>query len=421
MNLDKMTRRTVLKGIGATIPLPYFSSLAGDLKPQNPNTTKRLVSICIEYGFNRGSINPEKAGPMTFNQYSKPFEQHKDTFSLFAGMDHPGVGGGHAATATMLNGTKKQLTGGDLRKMESFDVNLANKFGGDTRFPLIVCGNGSPVSFNRRGISYPKVPSPERLFAQLFQKDTDKVIAQKKLDFNDDKSILDAVLGDARSLKRKLNKEDNEKLEEYLGAVRDAEVKVATSSAWLDIPKPKAKTDPFQTEGDMPHQFILFYEVMALALQTNSSKFITFHQGGGNGFLPVEGVDTAYHTLTHHGHKPERLKQLRLIDNWRYKHLAHFISLLKKYKDADNRPLIDTTAVLFGSGMSDASTHSSVNNPVMLMGGKFKHGNYHVLPNGKQGKKDTAYSNLLVTLQNSFGVEDDKFSTSNGDLNHILT
>ena len=63
MNLDKMTRRTVLKGIGATIPLPYFSSLAGDLKPQNPNTTKRLVSICIEYGFNRGSINPEKPAP----------------------------------------------------------------------------------------------------------------------------------------------------------------------------------------------------------------------------------------------------------------------------------------------------------------------------------------------------------------------
>ena len=184
-----------------------------------------------------------------------------------------------------------------------------------------------------------------------------------------------------------MNKEDNQKFQEYLGAVRDAEVKVATSSAWLDIPKPKAKVNPFQTEGDMPHNFILFYEVMALALQTNSSKFITFHQGGGNGFLPVEEVDTAYHTLTHHGHKPERLKQLRLIDNWRYKHLAHFIGLLKKYKGDDNRPLIDTTAVLFGSGMSDASTHSSVNNPVMLIGGKFKHGNYHVCPMANKVKK----------------------------------
>ena len=111
---------------------PTFPPLAGDQKPQNPNATKRLVTVCVEYGFNRGSINPEKAGPMTFNQYSKPFAAHKDTFTLFAGMDHPGVGGGHAATSTMLNGTKKQLTGGDLRKMESLDVKLANKFGGDT-------------------------------------------------------------------------------------------------------------------------------------------------------------------------------------------------------------------------------------------------------------------------------------------------
>lgn len=418
MYFNKINRRAALKAIGATIPLPYFSSLAGDKKSSGVN--KRLVSICVEYGFNRGSINPEKAGKMTFNQYSKPFEAHKDTFTLFSGLDHPGVGGGHAATSTMLNGTKKQLTGGDLRKMESFDVKLANKFGQDTRFPLLCCGGGSPVSFNTRGIPYPKVPSPDRLFSLLFQKDTDKIIAKKKQNFADDKSILDAVLGDARSLKRKLNKEDNLKFEEYLGAVRDAEIKVGKSRSWLDIPKPKPKKDPFQYDGDTPHSFVLFYEIMALALQTDSTKFITFQMGGGNGFLPVEGVDTAYHSLTHHGHRPDRLKQLRLIDNWRYQHLSHFLTLLKKYKDSDNRPLIDSTAVLFGSGMADASTHSSVNNPVMLMGGKFKHGNYHVMTNGKNGTKDTAYSNLLVSLQNSFGVDKDSFSTSNGDLNHLL-
>lgn len=418
MYFDKINRRVALKALGATIPLPYFSSLAGDKTSSNSN--KRLVSICVEYGFNRGSINPGKAGQMSFNQYSKPFAPHRNTFSLFSGMDHPGVGGGHATTSTMLNGTKKQLTGGDLRKMESFDVKLANKYGQDTRFPLLCCGGGSPVSYNSRGIPYPKVPSPDRLFSLLFQKDTEKEIAKKKLNFADDKSILDAVLGDARSLKRKLNKEDNEKFEEYLGAVRDAEVKVGKSRSWLDITKPKPQKNPLINDGDIPHSFILFYEIMALALQTDSSKFITFQMGGGNGFLPVEGVDTAYHSLTHHGHRPERLKQLRLIDNWRYQHLAHFLTLLKEYKGSDNRPLIDTTAVLFGSGMSDASTHSSVNNPVMLMGGNFKHGNYHVLSNGKKGTKDTSYSNLLVSLQNSFGVEKDSFSSSNGDLNHLL-
>lgn len=418
MRFSKISRRIALKAIGATIPLPYFTSIAGDKSPTNNN--KRLVSICVEYGFNKGSIYPDTPGKMTFNNYSKPFEIHKDFFTLFAGLDHPGVGGGHGVTSTMLNGTKKQMTGGDLRKMESFDVKLANQLGQDTRYPLICCGNGSPVSFNSRGIPYPKVPSPERLFSLLFNKETEKVISGKKRDFADDKSILDAVLGEARNLKKKLNKEDNEKFEEYISAVRDVEIKLGKSRSWLDIPKPKAPNDPFKTDEGVPHEFELFYEIIALALQTDSTKFITFQMGGGNGFLPVEGVDTAYHSLTHHGHRPEYLKQLRFIDNWRYQHLAHFISLLKKYKDSEHRPLINSTVVLFGSGMADASTHSSVNNPVMLMGGNFKHGNFHVLSDGKNGTKDTAYSNLLVSLQNSFGLAEDSFATSNGDLNHLL-
>ncbi len=419
MNSSKISRKTGLRALGSFIPLPYFASLNGDEKESQHN--ERLVCVCTEYGFNRGSIIPEKTGELSFNEYSRPLEKHKNELSLFAGLDHPKVGGGHAVTATMLNGVKREQTLNDMTKMESFDVKLAKKFGGETRFPLLCCGNGSPVSYNTRGIAFPKSPSAERLYSTLFEMEGKNEIAYKKALYSDNKSILDAILSDAKNLQKKLNTQDNQKLDEYFHSVRDIELKIKSRRSWIDIPKPKVKINPFQSDNELAHEYQLFYEVMALALQTESSKFITFQMGGGNGFLPVEGVDTSYHKLTHHGHREERLRQLRLIDQWRYKHLSHFISLLKKYKDSMGQPLLDTTAIVFGSGMADASGHSSVNNTVLLVGGAFKHGQFHKVPDGKEGRADTSYSNLLVTVQNSFGIEKDHFSSSNGNLNHLLT
>jgi hypothetical protein len=164
----------------------------------------------------------------------------------------------------------------------------------------------------------------------------------------------------------------------------------------------------------------MHYEVMTLALQTDSTRFMTFQMPGGNGFLPIDGVTIAYHTLTHHGQNPEKLSQLQLVDQWRLQQFSRFLDLLKSTKDADNRSLLDTTIVLFGSGMADASVHSNRNTPILVAGGGLKHGRHHRLPNGEKGTVDTALCNLYVTLAQQFGIEVDKFSTSNGDLNHLL-
>ena len=189
------------------------------------------------------------------------------------------------------------------------------------------------------------------------------------------------------------------------------------------MPKPEAPRNPFKAagrEGTPPHDNELHYEVITLALQSDSTRFITFQMPGGNGFLPIDGVTIAYHTLTHHGQNPEKIAQLKLVDQWRLQQFSRFLDLLKSTTAADNRPLLDTTVVLFGSGMADASVHSSRNTPILIAGGGLKHGQHHRLPNGEKGSADTALCNLYVTLAQQFGLEVDSFSTSNGNLNHLL-
>jgi hypothetical protein len=132
-------------------------------------------------------------------------------------------------------------------------------------------------------------------------------------------------------------------------------------------------------------------------------------------------VTIAYHTLTHHGQNPDKLAMLKLVDQWRLQQLSRFLDLLKSTKDAGDRPLLDSTVVLFGSGMADASVHSNRNTPILVAGGGLKHGQHHKLPSGEKGAADTALCNLYVTLAQQFGIETDKFSTSNGNLNHLLS
>ncbi|WDE96495.1 DUF1552 domain-containing protein [Lentisphaera profundi] len=419
----EINRRRFLAGSGALIPLPFMASLecAAGKKKASSAVTKRFVCIAPEYGIHRSSLIPEKTGPLSqLPKYAQCLNAHRREFSIFSGIDHPMVGGGHAATSTLLNGMKKSLCGGDLKKMLTLDMYLADKFGRDTRFPLLTVGNGSPVTFNNKGVAVPTITSPEKLFAQVFQQDNPKEIKKREQSLNQDLSILDDLVDDAKFLGKGLDKTDREKFEEYLTSLRETEKRLHQEKQWLYKDKPKTEYKPFEQAQEMdepPHRNDLFLDIMALALQTDSTRFITFQMPGGNGFLPVEGVNTAYHTLTHHGHRPERVDQLSLIDQWRYQQMAKFIDKLKKMKDGEGRPLLDTTLLMFGSGMSDASNHSSKNNSILFAGGRLKHGKHHAL----KGTKDGVISNLYVTCLNYFGIRENSFATSRGNLNHLLS
>ena len=126
-----------------------------------------------------------------------------------------------------------------------------------------------------------------------------------------------------------------------------------------------------------PYNTSVMYELMALALQANLTNVITFGHPGGNRLFPFDGITYGYHSLTHHGKRPDLLKELTIIETFYTKQFAGFLDLLKKNKDSEDRPLLDSTVVMFGSGMGNASSHSSRNLPVMVTGGGLKGGNHH--------------------------------------------
>ena len=167
-----------------------------------------------------------------------------------------------------------------------------------------------------------------------------------------------------------------------------------------------------------PYNTPVMYDLMVLALQTQSTNVITFGHPGGNRLFPFEGIELGYHSLTHHGKRPDLLRQLTIIELYYTRQFARFLDRMKETKDADGRPLLDSTAVLFGSGMGNASSHSSRNLPILLAGGGFKTGEHHRFE--RTGRDGRPLCDLFVSILQQLGVEADQFSTSKGNLNHLI-
>ena len=168
-----------------------------------------------------------------------------------------------------------------------------------------------------------------------------------------------------------------------------------------------------------PYNTSVMYDLMVLALQTNSTNVICFGHPGGNRLFPFEGITLGYHSLTHHGKRPELLKELSIIERFYAKEFSAFLGKLKEAHDTDGRPLLDSTAVLFGSGMGNASSHSSRNLPVLLAGGGFRHGNHHRFE--RHQRDGRPLGDLFVSILQQFEIEQDQFSNHGGNLNHLLT
>ena len=426
---EQIDRRHFLRGAGVGLALPMLESwraqtFAADAAPTRTTQTRRFVCVAPDYGIYPGGFFPEQAGrdyamPATL----KALEHHRSDISIFSRLDHPGVGGGHGCSRTLLNGVMANHIAGDRRQLQSLDQVIARQIGMDTRFPALVTGKGAPISYTAAGIPVPSVTDPDRFVNLLFVDDDAKVKARERQALGDNASILDVLLDDSRSLQRQLAAQDRVKLDEYLTAVRETERKLMRRKDWIDIPKPKAKA-PKQDEDDYdqtgyPYDMALFFEVIVLALQTDSTRVLVYQMPGGNRLFPFDGVTMGYHTLTHHGKDPEKSQQIQIIDSYYLTQLAGFIDRLKKTPDQQGQSLLDSTVVMFGSGMGNASSHSSRDLPVLLAGGGLRHGSHHVFP--KDGKKGTPLCNLYVTLLQQFGIESDRFASSSGDLNHLLT
>lgn len=413
------TRRKFLQAAGVSLALPTLESLSAAEQTKSDGPPQRMVCIGNEFGMYPGAFWPKSFGrDYELTPLLQPIAPIRNDLTIFSHLDH-GLKGGHFAVHTYLTGVKAA----DARNRPdggiSLDQRAAEFVGSATRFPSLTIGSesglhgGCQMSWTRTGTRVPPVPGPRELFRGLFVQDNAAARAAAIDRIALQKSILDAVLDQAATLKKRLNQPDRQKLDEYFSSVRDVEQKLKLDQHWQNMPKPKAPIDEPQNQGltrDLP----LIYDLIVLALQTDSSRVATVEVGGSFAARDL-GIKKGYHSLSHHGKAKDNIDQLVQIELYQMEQFARFVSRLKEIHEPDsNGSLLDNTMVLMGSGMGNANSHTNSDLPILLAGGGFRHGEFKQYP--ADGNKRVPLCNLYVSMLQQFGVETDQFGTSTGTL-----
>ncbi|MDG2224090.1 MAG: DUF1552 domain-containing protein [Rubripirellula sp.] len=418
MSKSNASRRQFLRASGVAIALPTLESLSARGETAG-RPAVRLVCVGNEFGMYAPSFWPKQVG----RDYELPsllrsLADQRDQFSIFSHLDH-GLKGGHFAVHTFLTGVKAQEAKAMPDGGISLDQRAAEHVGSQTRFPSLTIGSegglhgGCRMSWTRSGTRVPPIGGPRELFRKLFVNENElaKQAASDRIAMQG--SILDAVLGDAKSLSRRLNPSDNQKLDEYLSSVRDVEAKLNLDRHWQKIPKPMAAIKEPKDEGltrDLPK----IYDLVALALQTDSTRVATLEVGGSFAASDL-GIRKGYHGLSHHGHVPESIELLVQIERYQVEQYARFLHKLASIRQPESdQTLLDSTMALFGSGMGNANSHTNADLPIVLAGGGFQHGKHVEFP--QDSKRRIPLCNLFVSMLQQFGVETDAFGTSTGTL-----
>ena len=388
-------------GLGLALPWLESSAMADAPRP------RRLVCVGNHLGFYPGNFFPQDIGKdYTPTSTLKPLDQHRNDLTVFSNLDHE-LNGGHGAVHGFLTSIKKNEAEGFPAKNISLDQAAAEHVGSATRFPSVNTGiyKGTDMCWTRAGVHVPPVSNPAALFRALFVNlpATEREIERTRLQYRG--SVLDALRDSANALNRNLNAADRNKLDQYLTSVRDVERRLQMSKQWIDQPKPKSPIDEvLDEERQHLDEVALFYDLMALALQTDSTRVTTLETGMG--FRTSELDLDGYHGISHHGKAPGRIDQLKVVESFLTTQLSSFMDRLKEAR------IFEDTLVVFGSGMSDASSHSNRNLPVLLAGGGVKHQGHLICP--AEQHKRVPLSNLWLSVLQWFGSESDRFGRSTG-------
>ena len=407
MNLHSIDRRSFLQGVGVALALPMLESRARGAQPQRP---RRILAIGNHLGFYPQAFFPKEAGAdYVSSQTLKNIEKHRKDFTVFSNLDD-GAHGGHSGVHAFLSGgIRKEESGGFPEKNISLDQVAAEHCGSTARFPSITAGlrEGTDMCWTRTGVRIPPVNNPARLFEALFVQSSkaERDVERKRLGHRG--SVLDALRNSAKSLHGNLNNADRDKLDQYLTSVRDVERRLQMSEAWLDKPKPKPGIDPIADEERMHiEELPLFFDLLTLALQTDSTRVATFEIPIGFTTSDLDNVTSGYHGLSHHSKGENKLEQLKVVEDYIFTQVNRLFDGLQEAK------IFNDTLVVMGSGMSDGSKHSNKDLPVLLAGGGLKHQGHVVCPVDKH--KRVPLSNLWLSSLQWFGVERERFGKSNG-------
>ncbi len=416
MNLaaSPISRRAFLRGAGVSLALPFLDAMWPQrLRAAEARAPKRLVAVCTSLGIYGPALFPQQAGrDYTPSAYLELIKDYRDDFTVFSGLSHPDQSGadGHSSEMTWLTSARHPGLGG-FRNTISLDQFVAEKIGVETRYPSLTLGtNNISQSYTRSGVMIPAETRPSLVFAKLFIDGTPEEIGRQMKKLREGRSIMDTVGAEAKRFGQRIGAADRDKLDEYFTSVREMEQRLAKAEDWVQKPKPKidaTKPTDIAENNDIIGRLQLLFELVPLALQTDSTRLITILVQGRGDVPPVPGVSIDHHNLSHHGQDPEKIRQLELIEKAEMAAVGKLLGALKQ-KTEGGTPLLDNTMVLFGSNLGNANSHDWRNLPILLAGGGFKHGQHLAF----DAKNNVPLCNLYVQMLQRMGMETDRFGSS---------
>ena len=415
----KLHRRSLLRAAGVALALPLMDAIVPKRargQEANAKTPQRMVCINTPLGVHPAYFFPKQTGrDYELSPYLEVFRDFREQFTVISGLSHPDVGPSHDSNQSFLTSAPHPERRAGFKNSISLDQFAAEHLFGQTRFATLPLScEGSGLAWTKSGAPVPTDSWPSGVFAKLFLEGRpDEVQAQARR-LADGQSVLDAVRAQAKQLEKSIGAGDREKLEEYFTSIRELEQRLAQAEAWSKKPKPKIdakQPQDIRNSADLVGKTRLWFDLIHLALQTDSSRLVTLQLLGTSSVPPIQGVSQGHHDLSHHGQDPLKIAQLKVLELEKMKTLLTFFQQLRDTKE-EGESLLDRTTVFFSSNLADASKHSVKNMPVLLAGGRFNHGQHLAFDENK----NPPLCNLFVSMLQQMGIPADKFGSSTGTL-----
>jgi Protein of unknown function (DUF1552) len=440
--MKPMSRRTILRGLGTAISLPWLEAMTPLAKAAGPAEAvpRRMAFFYVPNGVHMADWTPKGTeSALKLPDILQPLAPFQEDLLVLTGLTQDGAfahgdgGGDHARSlASFLTGTHPLKTAGiGIKAGVSVDQLAAATIGKSTRFPSLElgidrgaqagncdsgysCAYSSNISWRSESTPMAKEINPqlvfERLFAGQLSHETTEAKAKREAYR---KSILDFALEDAKQLRGKLGQVDRQKVDEYLSSVRELETRFARVDKTVAIDL-KGVKQPTGIPRDNQEHIRLMFDVLALAFQTDSTRISTFvyaNEGSTKSYKFI-GVPEGHHDLSHHGKDPEKQAKVKKINIYHIEQFAYFLAKLRSMREGQGT-VLDHSMIVYGSGISDGDRHNHDDLPILVAGkggGTIKGGRHLIYP------KSTPLNNLYVSMLDRVGMPGSKLGDSTAAL-----
>lgn len=440
MGRHSLNRRTLLRGAGAALGLPWMEAMAAPAGGSKPPV--RMAALYMPNGVHPDMWTPEgDKRDFKLSPTLSPLADLQDQLLVLTNLWNPGsVGGdGHyvkisgwltCTTVTKTLGVDVSCNGvsmdqlavqkaGRQTPIASMELGIAPVTTGVDKNVGYTRVYGSHISWASATSPLARELNPQLAFERLFRAGNGQGDGAK-----DEALLLDRVLTDAKELRQKLGGADRQRLDEYLSVVRSLEDRLERAaspeqSKW----KPRVALDPAAKPTGNPKDYAehvrLMFDIIALGFQSDSTRVATFLFGNevsNQNFAFVDGVTGAHHSLSHHENKPDNMRQYQLINKWHIEQYGYLLRKLRDMKEGESN-VLDNSMILFGAGIRDGNKHDPHNLPLILAG---KAGGRLASGQHLSYEKDTPLSNLYVSMLDAFGTPVERFADSTGRLPGVL-